>query len=381
MNKQVDLPQVDEELYGLMLYNIEDYAVVILDPDGNILTWNKGAEIIKGYKREEVLHKHFSIFYTEEDTKNNKPYKNLQYAVRNGYHEEDAIRVRKDGSRFFANVSITALKNRQGELRGFTKIVKDVTKEKETSDLLRSNEKQLALTQKLADLNKELKNEISERKKVEEERKIAADKIENSLKEKELLLKEIHHRVKNNLQIISSLLNIQSTYIKDQKSKDIFRESQNRVRSMALIHEKLYQSQDMSQIDFSGYVEELTNNLFGSYNLNSDDIILHKQINNMLVGIDLAINLGLILNELISNAFKHAFPDGRHGNLFVNINREGNKCTLIVEDDGIGFPPDKDFKNTDTLGLQLIRTLVEQIGGKIELSSEKGTKFTINFQY
>lgn len=381
MNKQVDLPQVDEELYGLMLYNIEDYAVVILDPDGNILTWNKGAEIIKGYKREEVLHKHFSIFYTEEDTKNNKPYKNLQYAVRNGYHEEDAIRVRKDGSRFFANVSITALKNRQGELRGFTKIVKDVTKEKETSDLLRSNEKQLALTQKLADLNKELKNEISERKKVEEERKIAADKIENSLKEKELLLKEIHHRVKNNLQIISSLLNIQSTYIKDQKSKDIFRESQNRVRSMALIHEKLYQSQDMSQIDFSGYVEELTNNLFGSYNLNSDDIILHKQINNMLVGIDLAINLGLILNELISNAFKHAFPNGRHGNLFVNINREGNKCTLIVEDDGIGFPPDKDFKNTDTLGLQLIRTLVEQIGGKIELSSEIGTKFTINFQY
>ena len=123
-------------------------------------------------------------------------------------------------------------------------------------------------------------------------------------------LKEIHHRVKNNLQIISSLLNLQSGYIKDKESIEIFKESQNRVRSMALIHEKLYQSKDMSQIDFSGYVSELVSNLFSSYSLNSALITLHQDIKNIMLEIDLAINLGLIINELVSNAFKHAFRKG-----------------------------------------------------------------------
>jgi PAS domain S-box-containing protein len=508
----LDLPPVDEELYALMLYNIEDYAVVILDPDGNILSLNKGAEIIKGYKKDEVIHQSFSIFYTDEDIKNDKPFQNLQLAVKNGFHKEEAIRIRKDGSKFLASISLTALKNSNGELRGFTKIIKDITKEKEAEDLLISNEKQLTFAQKLAhigswewnlkdnlmigteelfnifgindhplevtfemflsklhsdskpeviakfrevinsknpfdfyekivrddgevrflhiignvitnseglaeklygscqdvteskyqeeklissndllesmiqkrtleltNLNKTLKKEISERKKSDEQRKVALEKIENSLKEKELLLKEIHHRVKNNLQIISSLLNIQSTYIKDDKSLDLFKESQNRVRSMALIHEKLYQSSDMSQIDFPEYVKGLVSNLFGSYNLNPEHIILHQNVNNMIIGIDLAINLGFILNELISNAFKHAFPDGRKGNLYITMNRAEDSCELIVEDDGVGFPPGKDFKKMDSLGLQLILTLVEQIGGTIDLKTDRGTKFTVKF--
>jgi PAS domain S-box-containing protein len=387
MNKQIlDIPPIDEELYALMLYNIEDYALVLLGPDGIIVSWNKGAEKIKGYTREEVINKHFSIFYTKEDIKNNKPYKNLQLAIENGFHEEEAVRLRKDGTKFFASVSITALKNHLGELRGFTKIVKDITNAKnQEKRLINSNDILETIvqerTKELTDLNKALKKEIAFRRKVEAERKTAAERIENSLKEKELLLKEIHHRVKNNLQIISSLLNIQSTYIKDKASMDVFKESQNRVRSMALIHEKLYQSHDMSQIDFSDYVKELVNNLFGSYSLNSEQIILHRDINNMLVGIDLAINLGLILNELVSNAFKHAFPDGRKGNLYITMNRVGNKCEMIVEDDGVGFPSDLEFRKTESLGLQLITTLVDQIGGTIDLSNTHGAKFTITFQY
>ena len=157
------------------------------------------------------------------------------------------------------------------------------------------------------------------------------------LRKKRYFLKEIHHRVKNNLQIISSLLNLQSGYIKDKDSIEIFKESQNRVRSMALIHEKLYQSKDMSQIDFSGYVSELVSNLFSSYSLNSALITLHQDINNIMLEIDLAINLGLIINELVSNAFKHAFPRGRKGNLYISIKKDKQKYELIVEDDGIGF--------------------------------------------
>jgi two-component sensor histidine kinase len=263
-------------------------------------------------------------------------------------------------------------------------IVRDITKfriseEKLIShnDLLRSIMQER--TSELIKLNKILQDEINRREGSENARVLGIEKIESSKKEKEILLKEIHHRVKNNLQIISSLLNLQSGYIKDKDSIEIFKESQNRIRSMALIHEKLYQSNDMSQIDFSEYVSELVSNLFSSYSLNSALITLHQDINNILLEMDLAINLGLIINELVSNAFKHAFPKGNKGNLYISMRNDEQKYELIIEDDGIGFSSEIDFRTTESLGLQLVITLVEQIGGEIFLFRDNGTKFVIKF--
>jgi PAS domain S-box-containing protein len=340
----IGLPPVDEELYALMLYNIRDYAVILLDPNGKIISWNKGAEIIKGYKKEEVIHRHFSIFYRSDDIDANVPDKNLAVAVTNGSFEEEGIRVRKNGSEFIAVVSITALINSEGNLRGFTKIVKDVTKTRET------------------------------------EKTFALERMESSLREKEVLLKEIHHRVKNNLQIISSLLNLQSSYLKDKNSVEIFKECQNRVRSMAIIHEKLYQSRDMSKINLSDYIKELVDNLFNSYSMDEDLITMHLDISDVMLEIDLAINLGLIINELVSNVFKHALPEGMKGNLYITLKNKNNKYSLIVEDDGKGFPPNIDIRKTESLGIQLIITLVDQIGGTVSLLRGKGSKLLIKFR-
>jgi two-component sensor histidine kinase len=135
----------------------------------------------------------------------------------------------------------------------------------------------------------------------------------------------------------------------------------------------------MSQIDFSEYVSELVSNLFSSYSLNSALITLHQDIKNILLEIDLAINLGLIINELVSNAFKHAFPEGRKGNLYISMRNDKQKYELIIEDDGIGFSSEIDFRTAESLGLQLVITLVEQIGGEIFLFRDNGTKFVIKF--
>lgn len=205
------------------------------------------------------------------------------------------------------------------------------------------------------------------------------DQIKASLREKEVLLREIHHRVKNNLQIISSLLNLQSRYIKDKQVLHVFKESQNRIKSMVLIHKKLYQSKDLARVDFAEYIRSLIADLFRSYKADYDLITLKTNIDDVFLGIDTAIPCGLIINELVSNSLKYAFEDGQ-GEIRIDLHSEKEgKFTLIVSDSGVGFPKDLDFRNTESLGLQLACTLVDQLQGTIELDRTCGTKFKIAF--
>ncbi|MFN8486491.1 MAG: histidine kinase dimerization/phosphoacceptor domain -containing protein [Caldilineaceae bacterium] len=212
------------------------------------------------------------------------------------------------------------------------------------------------------------------------ERKFVEDQIKASLEEKVVLLQEIHHRVKNNLQVISSLLYLQSEKIKDPQILEILRDSQNRVKSMALIHEKLYQSPDLSKIDLAEYIRNLTSYLFRSYTALANAIRFEVEADNIYLGIDTATPCGLIINELVSNALKHAFPKGQGGIIRVALHREtGNLFQLVVCDTGIGFPAALDFTNTNSLGLQLVNTLVNQLDGSIELKRQPGTEFKISF--
>jgi two-component sensor histidine kinase/sensor domain CHASE-containing protein len=200
-------------------------------------------------------------------------------------------------------------------------------------------------------------------------------------RKKELLLQEIHHRVKNNLQIISSLLNLQSKRINDKEIIEMLKDSQNRIKSMALIHEKLYNSKDLIGIDFGEYLRDLVANLFRSYSIDPNQIKLNMEINNISLGLDTAIPCGLIINELVSNSFKYAFPDGRKGEISVNIIPTNNgQFILTVRDNGFGFPEDLDIKRSKTLGLQLVYSLVEQLEGTIELDRSTGTDFKITFK-
>lgn len=214
-----------------------------------------------------------------------------------------------------------------------------------------------------------------------EERRRAEAAVQNSLDEKEILLKEIHHRVKNNLQVISGLLDLQAHHIKDRGTVNVYKESQNRVITMALIHEKLYQSRDLARVDFVSYIGDLSETLFASYGVSMDRVQLVLDSEEVDLVIDTAIPCGLIVNELISNALKHAFPDGREGRIRVAFrSMAGDNYSLTVQDDGVGFPQGFDYRKTKTLGLQLVRVLIDQLGGTIHLLDRgAGTTFLIRF--
>lgn len=211
------------------------------------------------------------------------------------------------------------------------------------------------------------------------EKKINSIEIEESLKEKEILLKEIHHRVKNNLQVISSILNLQSSFIEDEKTLDILQESRNRIRSMAIIHENLYRTEDFSSINFSSYLSNLINNLISSYRIGGE-IVLKTDIDEVDLILDQAIPCGLLVNELITNALKYAWNEGEKGIISVVLKEENNKVSLCVGDNGKGLPDDFDQMKTETLGLQLVSTLVEQLDGNLAVEVDNGTNYLINFE-
>jgi two-component sensor histidine kinase len=195
---------------------------------------------------------------------------------------------------------------------------------------------------------------------------------------REVMLQEIHHRVKNNLQVISSLLNLQASVLVDAHALAQLRESQDRIRSMALIHERLYQSENLALVNFGEYLRDLANSLFRSYGLGRVRLLTSIQPINL--GVNIAIPCGLIVNELLTNALKYAFPDGREGEVDLRLALDGNsQCVLIVRDDGIGFPSELDFRHSPSLGLQLVNTLTTQIDGTIDMTRDNGTTFSITF--
>lgn len=220
-------------------------------------------------------------------------------------------------------------------------------------------------------------SDINERRKTEDALRNSEARLRESLREKEVLLRELHHRVKNNLQIISSLLHLQSESVRGKKITEMIRESQNRVRSMALIHEKLYQSEDLSHIDFGAYVRNLTGYLSRSYGINPDIIGFATEIEDVTISVDTAIPCGLIINELVTNSLKYAFPAGRRGSVLISVKASFNALTLVIADNGVGLPDSVDFSTVETLGLQLVQTLVGQLEGNIESIRGNGIAFTV----
>jgi two-component sensor histidine kinase len=215
-------------------------------------------------------------------------------------------------------------------------------------------------------------NENISRQKAEKE-------LKTSLNEKEVLIKEIHHRVKNNMQIVSSLLELQSLQQTDKNIKKLFKESQNQVRSMAIVHEKLYHSGNLASINIQDYTKSLIAEIFKSYHIN-ENILTNLNIEKRSIDINKAIPLGLILNELINNSLEHAFPNGEKGEIKINLNKNNGFITLNYLDNGVGFPKNLNFQNTNTMGMQMINGLVNQMNGTIKLNRNPGTQFTIKFK-
>jgi two-component sensor histidine kinase len=215
--------------------------------------------------------------------------------------------------------------------------------------------------------------QVAERERVEETFKA-------SLRQKEMLLREVHHRIKNNLQIISSLLDIQASWVQDPHLVEMFMDIQNRVISMALIHETLYQSGDFRMVNFGVYVRTLAEQIFRSYNVVPNRIRLQIQADEVMLDTNQAIPCGLILNELLSNCLKHAFPGEQGGEIHIELRSDAApQVTMIVRDTGVGFPAGVDSRHAETLGLQLVNSLTEQLGGTLETESNGGTTLKLTF--
>ncbi|MCP4283226.1 MAG: hypothetical protein GY792_02060 [Gammaproteobacteria bacterium] len=205
--------------------------------------------------------------------------------------------------------------------------------------------------------------------------------VKDSLKEKEVLLQEIHHRVKNNMAVISSLLDLHMDQIQNQEAAAVLQDSQQRVRAMAMAHEELYRSKDLAHLKLSEYISNLVSSIEQLFGVVANRITIQTQVENLPVNMDQAIPLGLIINELVTNAMKHAFPEGRPGTITVSMeSKEEVDIDLMVADDGIGIPEELDWRNTDTMGLMIAVNLVQQIRGSIELDRSRGTCWDITFK-
>lgn len=288
--------------------------------------------------------------------------------------------------KLWLSCSVSPLENSDGEVTDVMAVLENITERKNAEEkiyqLNQNLENRVKLrTHELSNINLKLISEINQRKDVEK-------KLNLSLKEKEILLKEVHHRVKNNLQLISSMLSLQADTLEDKNILSVFDESQRRIQTIALVHEHLYGSEDIEHFDFSEYIESLLDNLLTAFNIHPGSIKTNLDLENIKLDIDKALPCSLIINELISNSFKHAFPDmlssdkssKKDNKIDIKIHQSKNSHILInIGDNGIGFPKNIDFSNTITLGLQLVCSLVDQLKGTIKLSNKAGTKFTISF--
>ncbi len=376
--KKVEIAIRREMEFSDRLLNSSIDGIVAFDSDYRYTLWNPGMEIMTGISKSKALGKNaFEVLPFLKEIGEDKYF--LETLKGNYVIAKDRwFYIPETGKEGYFEAYYSPIFGENKKVVGGIAIVRDSTQRKYGVEALERTKEELERrvierTAALSKVNEDMRKEIKERKKAEEQ-------ISESLQEKVVLLREIHHRVKNNLQVISSLLNLQSGYIEDRKSLEIFRESQNRVRSMALIHEKLYQSKDLNKIEFSEYVESLTKDLFNSYNIDPDRIALRCELEGTFLEIDTAILCGLIINELVSNSLKHAFPAGRKGEVFIGLSNLGdNQYSLILRDNGIGFPANIDFRKTDSLGLQLVTTLTEQLSGQIILNRNGCTEFKINF--
>ncbi len=306
------------------------------DRDGLITIISPSVKTQAGYDPSDVIGLPVTDFYPDPDERETFNQNLKQYGYVNDYELQ---LLAKDGRVIDVSASSKIVLGKNGKPMGVEGLLRDIT-----------------------------------------DRKRAEAEIKASLKEKEVLLQEIHHRVKNNMQIISSLLNLQSSKVKDSDVVGMFQESRDRIRAMALIHEKLYQSKDLAQVNLAQYIESLYLHLYHMYRVDTKKVQLDRHIDEIFLDINTALPIGLVINELVSNALKHAFPNGSQGVICLELSSlDTEKYCLIVRDNGVGLPQGVDINNPDTLGMQLVYDLVAQIGGIITIETGDGTTFQVDF--
>jgi len=330
--------------------SVRDYALFQLDEKGIIRAWNAGAERLLGWSEPEVVGLPSRIVFTPEDVAAGEHEKEIGAARTHGRAEDERWHMRKDGSRFFASGVLTPVCDERGTLVGYAKIMRDITARKEQEEQLR-----------------------------------------RSVEEKTAAVQEIHHRVKNNLQVIVSLMSLQSGHTTDPQALAVLEETEGRVRAIARIHERLYASDDLTEVEFAAYLTSLTRELVALHSSKDARIEVGTKVRDMVLHIEQAIPLGLIANELIINSLKHGLRGGA-GRLEVRLEyidgsfhpengetQDDGWAEIRVTDSGPGFPADLDVTNTSSMGFRLINLLVRQVRGQLDMNGSPGASVAVRF--
>ncbi|MGQ9837173.1 MAG: PAS domain S-box protein [Cyanobacteriota bacterium] len=336
--KQTEAALRQSELSLRSIFEQSALGIFIANQDGHYLKVNPALEEMLGYGAAELASMSFLDFTHPEDAPQNwQLFQEVLSGKREHYRLEKRC-IHRNGQVFWCRLTVSAVRDPEGKTLFTIGISEDITEEKR-----------------------------------------AELQIQAALQEKEILLREIHHRVKNNLQIISSLLRLQADQIKSRKYARVFKDAGSRIQAMSLIHEGLYQSNNLAAVDLKQYLQNLISNLFHSHGVNPESIRASIHAEGIRLSLDDAVLCGLIINELVTNSLKYAFPKGRSGEICIHFSQTRKSTQLCVSDNGIGLPPDFDFKETQSLGLQLVATLTEQLEGKIKLKNKAGTTFIITF--
>jgi PAS domain S-box-containing protein len=340
-------------------------GMLMMDHEGRIVLVNAQVEKLFGYPRQELLGQRLEVLVPRRFRGQHPRFRQAFFGApkaRPMGAGRELHGLRKDGTEVPIEIGLNPLQTPAGEF--VLSSIVDITERK------RADREREGLLEQLRTLNAELEERV----------RLRTAELSATLKEREVLLQEIHHRVKNNLQVISSLINMQVRRVADLPTRGALEECQTRVLAIALIHEKLYQSKDYGRVPFSEYATSLAQSIFHTTGVSSAAISLHLDVEKLSLAVDKAIPCGLILNELITNALKHAFPNERRGVIAVTLKRPSPRLVrLSVADDGVGLAPAFALERSDSLGMQLVSTLVEQLDGTLEITGPRGTTFVVTF--
>jgi PAS domain S-box-containing protein len=340
-------------------------GMMMVDDAGVIVLVNMQVERLFGYSRAELLGQKIEMLVPARYRGHHPGFRREFFGdpkARAMGGGRDLYGVRKDGTEIPIEIGLNPFTTPEGDF--VLSSVVDITSRK------RADQERESLLGQLRALNADLERRVGER----------TAELTATLREREVLLQEIHHRVKNNLQVISSLINLQVRQLEDNSSRDALAECQTRVQAIALIHEKLYQSKDYSRVPFSEYARGLADSVFSALGVSNNMVGLKFAIEPLSLGVDKAIPCGLILNELITNSLKHAFPQSRRGSVLVEMRRDGpGDVIMSVSDDGVGMPRDFNLAESTSLGMSLVYTLVEQLEGRLDIENDSGATFRVWF--
>jgi PAS domain S-box-containing protein len=380
------------ESYRIIIENIDSYVIFTLDVEGRINSWSPGAQNVLGYKVEEVMGRVYSIVFTPEEIGAGKPLQEMEEAERNGSCAIEGWRVRRDRTLFWASGVLTAVWDESGKLTGFIRVARDMTEQKQMEDAqthltagleVRVRERTLQMEDAQARLAAELEDRVQERtlqleanmeelRRRNAEAEASALNAARELHEKEVLFREVHHRVKNNLQVVQSLLKMEVRTLPPSEARAAIESMVLRVRSMAMVHERLCQMPGLASLSLAGYLRDIFEGAIASYSIQPGQIKFDLDAEDILLNLDRAIPFGLLSNELLSNSLKHGFPAGRKGTISVSIHRMAGAVRMVVQDNGIGLPMNFDAGSCKSMGLKLVESLAHQLGGALLFTSQQG---------